>query len=93
MIEKTKDGYKFDFNNISEKNTLMLNELPRWIVEDTNIYQRHIATLRQIVHCYCYTLNYGKYTWEEIAEHIKDYYSLEGKNQWYYNYLLSLKEE
>jgi hypothetical protein len=93
MIDKNENGYRFDLDNISEKNESMLNELPQWIIEDTTTYQRHEATLRQILHCYGYTLTDDKeYTWIELAEHIKKNYTLEGKTGWYIDYLMCLKD-
>ncbi|MDF2884519.1 MAG: hypothetical protein K0R54_5086 [Clostridiaceae bacterium] len=62
MIEKTNEGYKFNTANMTEENILLIKELPEWLTNHLANEEIHIAMIRNILHCYGYTLANGKYT-------------------------------
>lgn len=62
MIEKTNEGYEFDTDNITKGNEMLIQKLPEWLTDHLTIQEIHVATLRNALNCYAYTLVNGTYT-------------------------------
>ena len=93
MIKKSyADNYKFNTGDITIKNINMIKNLPSFITNGLTIEEIHIQTIKDIITYYGYLLEKNVlYSFKEFANVIKNNYGLNGKNEWYYDYLVSIE--
>lgn len=79
-------------NNISMVNIKMIKNLPTFITDGFTFSEIHTQTIKDILIHYGFLIEISNhdYSFQELADMIKAYCNLEGKNKWYYAYLMAI---
>lgn len=94
MIIKKYEGsfaLKID-SEINMANIEMINALPNYITQGLTFTEVHKRTIKDIMFHYGFLIEVSghEYSFKELANMIKEYYGLQGKNEWYYDYLMAM---